>query len=125
MLPFYGLTLPDLNNYLSDKTYLNNDAHPTQIDKDIFNKVFNEYNSQSKSPGTQSPNIPSVIPSLPHLFRWLKHIASFSPEERMLFTQNSPYSNLESKEPPQHCNSNDSIAQLDTMVCPGLSISPF
>ena len=83
-LPLYGHTLSDLNNYLSDMTYVSNSVHPTQLDRELYDKVSKESRVQTKS-----PSVADVSHPLPHLFRWVKHISSFSLEERMSFSQNT------------------------------------
>ena len=109
-LPFYGHTLSDLNNYLSDKTYVNNAVYPTQLDRELFEKVSKESKIQTKS-----HIVTGVSPPLPHLFRWFKHISSFSSEERISFFQNSSTVNIGNVNLPSP-NLDLSIAQLDARV---------
>ena len=111
-LPLYGHTLSDLNNYLSDKTYVNNAVFPTQLDRELFDKVSKESNIQMK------PSIvPGVIPPLPHLFRWFKHISSFSSEERISFSVNSSTVNIGNICDLPAPSLDMSVAQLDARVC--------
>ena len=103
--------MPDLDNYFSDKSYVENAVRPTQLDRELYDTVSKDPNIQTKF-STSS----GIIPALPHLSRWIKQISSFSSEERVSFYQNAETSMVEN---PNHLHSSslDYIARLDTRVC--------
>ena len=104
--------LSDLNSYLSDKTYLDNTACPTVLDKEIYDSVSKVYKIDSKSTVD-----PGDVPKLPHLLRWLKHISSFSHAEMLTFSKNHPDANLDILENCPNSHSVYTIEQIDIMVC--------
>ena len=110
-MPLYGQSLPDLDNYFSDKSYVEKAVRPTQLDRELYDTVSKESKIQTKL-----PNMPGGFPALPHLSRWLKHISSFTFEERMSFNTNFETSTVENPN-RLHSSSLDDIAFLDNRVC--------
>ena len=113
-LSFHRNKLSDLNIYLSDKTYVNYSAYPTQLDTEIYDKVAQEYKIQNPALIASS-----IIPELPHVSRWFTHISSFGCEERLCFPQSCPIVDLSSPDALilQPSKSGLSLSQLDTRVC--------
>ena len=110
----YGNTLSEINDYLSDKSYANFEASPTQLDRQLYDKVSQEYKIHQKL-------IPAsgVTRQLPHLYRWFTHISSFKSEERSYFPQISPILDQFSKGALnlESSKSDNNLCRLDTRVC--------
>ena len=97
--------LPVLNDYLSDKSYLDSTVSPTDLDRETFDIVVKIHKIQSNSQNAQG-----IFPTLPHFFRWFRHISSFTAEERLKFPKTNEHLGVNSRE------SQDSIAELNHRV---------
>ena len=97
--------LPELNDYLSDKSYLYNAVSPTDLDRETFDIVVKIHNIQSNLQNAQDTN-----PSLPHFFRWFRNMSSYTAEERLHFPKNLKHLGVKSRE------SQDSIAEINHRV---------
>ena len=113
-VPIYRNKLSDLNTYLSDKTYVNYSTYPTQLDREIYDKVAQEYKVQNADTIALR-----IIPELPHVSRWFTHISSFGCKERLCFPQSRSFVDLSSSDALilQSFKSGLSLYQYDTRVC--------
>ena len=77
----HDYNLQELNDHLSDKSYLDNTVYPTELDNEAFKIIKKRQNFQNTSAG-------EINSHLPHFFRWFRHISSFTESQRLSFLTN-------------------------------------
>ena len=97
--------LQELNDFLSDKSYLEDTVFPSDLDCETFDVVKKLHKIQYNDRNTQETNC-----HLPHFFRWFRHISSFTEEQRLNFPK---YSSHLSEKLKNH----GSIIDINNRVC--------